>query len=63
MHECENDDKPQVDLQLNPYGCTMFNDFEIYNVHTENAEISKWSFLNIIIDYIKYNRKGLPSIE
>ena len=41
MYECENDVKPQVDLQLNPYECAMLNDFELCNVHAESAEIDK----------------------
>ena len=39
----------------------MLNDFEIYNVHSECAEIEKCSILNTRIDYIEYNRKEVPS--
>ena len=45
MNECENDDKPEIDSQLNPYECAMVNDFELYNVHTESAEIGNGPFL------------------
>ena len=38
VYECGNDDKPQVELQLNPYECAMLNDFELYSVHAESAE-------------------------
>ena len=61
VYEHENDDKPKVDLQINAYNCAMLNDFELYNVHAESAEIDKWSILNTKIDYIKYNRKELSS--
>ena len=39
----------------------MLNDFELYNVHAESAEIETLSFLNTRIDYVEYNRKQLPS--
>ena len=29
VYKCENDDKPQVDLQVNPSECAMLNDFEL----------------------------------
>ena len=61
MYECENDNKSQVDLQLNSYKCALLNDFEVYNVHTESAEIDKWSILNTKIDYMEYNIKELKS--
>ena len=61
MYECENDCKPQVDIQLNPIECAMLNDFELYIVHAESAEIEKWSILNTKIDYVEYSRKELPS--
>ena len=61
MYDCENDDKPRIDSQLNPSECVMLKDFEYYNVHGESAEIEKWSTLNITIDYVEYNRKELPS--
>ena len=61
MYECENGDQLQVDLQLNTYKCVMLNDFELYNVHAESAEIDKWSILNTKIHPVKYNRKELPS--
>ena len=57
MYECENDDTSC--FAINPYGCTMLNDFKLYNVHVESAEIDKWSILNTTIDYVKYNRKEL----
>ena len=37
----------------------MLNDFELYNVHTECAEIEKWSILFIKMSYIEHNRKAL----
>ena len=55
-----NDDKPQIDLQLNHYECAMLNDFELYNVHAKSAESEKWSILNIKIDWVEHNRKELP---
>ena len=39
VYECKNDDKPQIDLQLNPYECAIIKDFELYIVHVESAEI------------------------
>ena len=42
-YECENGDKPQVDSHLNPHECGMLTDFQLYNVHSESAEIGKWS--------------------
>ena len=44
-----------------PYECTMLNNFELYNVHIECAEIEKWSILNTEIDYVTYNRLSLPT--
>ena len=41
MYEYENNDKPQIDLKLNPYECAMLNDFELYNICAESAEIEK----------------------
>ena len=61
VYECENDDKPQIDSHLNPYGCAMFNDFELYNIHAESAEIEKWSLPNTKVYYVEYKRKELPS--
>ena len=61
VYECEHDDKPKIDSQLNPYECAVLNDYELYNGHGESAEIDKWSILNIKIDYVDYNRKELPS--
>ena len=49
MHECKNDDKPQIDSQLSPYECAVFNNFELYNIHAKSAEIEKWSILNMEI--------------
>ena len=37
----------------------MFNDFELYSIHAEDAEIEKWYILSIKMDYIKYSRKVL----
>ena len=53
--------KPHIDSELNPYECAMLNDLKLYNVHTESAEIKKWSIINTKIDYVEYNRKELPS--
>ena len=53
MYECKDDDKQQFDSQLNPYKCVMLNHFELYSVHTESAEIVKWSILNAKIDYVE----------
>ena len=61
MFECENDDKVQIDSQLSHYECPMLNDFELYNVHAERAEIEKWYILNTKIDYVQYNRNELSS--
>ena len=61
MYECENNDKPQTDSQLNPYECAISNDFELYNIHSDNAEIEKWSIVNTKIDYVEYNRNEVPS--
>ena len=30
-----------TDLQLNPCECSMLNDFELYNINAESAEIEK----------------------
>ena len=38
----------------------MVNDFELYNVNAESAEIEKQSILNTKFDYVEYNRKELP---
>ena len=46
MYECENDDKPQIDMQLTPYECAMPNDSKLCNVHVESAEIEKRSILD-----------------
>ena len=35
----------------------MLNDFELYNVHAESAEIEKQCILSIKVDYAEYNRK------
>ena len=55
MSKSENDDKPQVDLELNLCECAMLNGFKLYTVHAESAEIEigpfsipKWMMLNII---------------
>ena len=61
MCEYKNDDKPQVDLQLNLSDCAMLSDFELYSTHIESAKIEKWSIFNTKIDYVQYNRKELPS--
>ena len=61
LYERENDDKPQVDLQLNPYDCDMHNDFEFYSVHAKSFQIEKQSILNTKIDYVDYNKKELLS--
>ena len=39
----------------------MCNDFELYSVHAESAEIEMWSILNTKFDYVNYYRKKLPS--
>ena len=39
----------------------MLNDFELYNVHAESAELKKCSILNTKIDYVEYNKKELPT--
>ena len=36
----------KYDSDLNPYACTIVNDFELYNVHREYAEIETWSILS-----------------
>ena len=46
MYECESNDKPDIDLQLNPYEYGMFNDFELLKVHAESAKIEIWSICN-----------------
>ena len=61
VYECEQDDKPQVDSQLNPYEYAMLNDFVLNNVHAECAENEKWSILDNKIDYVEYSRKELLS--
>ena len=30
----------------------MLNDFELYNVQTESAEIEKWFILSTEVDYV-----------
>ena len=61
MYGYENDEKSQLDLQLNPYECAMLNNFKSCNVHAEIAEIEKWSILNTKLDYVEYNTKKIPS--
>ena len=56
MFEDESNDKLQIESQFKPYGCAMWNGFEINNVHDKRAEIEKWSILCTIIDYVEYNK-------
>ena len=63
MYECENYDKPQIDSQLNLYEFAMLNDFEIYNVPTESAEIEKWSILNTKLTVLNKMEKNCFQIE
>ena len=49
----------QTDSQLHPMKCGMLNDFELYNVHAESAEMEKWSIPNTKINYVEYNRKDI----
>ena len=44
-------------MQLNPYKCSLINDFELYNVHIKNTDNEKWFILNNKIDYVEPNRK------
>ena len=39
------------------------NDFKSYGIHTECAEIEKWSILSSKIDNVEQNRKSLPAIR
>ena len=57
MYDCEKDDKQLIDSQLNPHECTMLNDFELYCIHAERAEIEKWSIHNTKSNYIEFSTK------
>ena len=35
--------KKKTDSKLNPYECAMLNDFVLYNIYADIAEIEKWS--------------------
>ena len=48
-----------TDSQLNPYEWAMFNDFKLYNVNTENAEIEKWSIPSTKVGYFDFNKKTI----
>ena len=39
----------------------MLNDFKLYNVHAKSAEMKRGQFQKPKINYVKYNRKKLPS--
>ena len=54
-----NDEK--ADFSLNPYEYTILNDFELYSVHPESAEIERWFIFSTKVDYVKYNRKALDT--
>ena len=43
------------------YTMSMLNDFELYHVHAESAQIEKWSIFNTQIEYVEYKRKELSS--
>ena len=41
--------------------CVVLDDFELYNVHAEDAEREKWSIFSTKIHYVEYKRKELPT--
>ena len=61
MSECEGSYEEKGDADLNPYQSAMLNDLELYSVHTESAEIEKWSAVSTKVDYVGHNRKSLPT--
>ena len=63
MYELENDDKPKINLQLNTYKCAMLNDFGLYSVHAESAEIINWSILNPKLIMLNIVEKNCHQIE
>ena len=52
LYDCDLNNDETVDSKLNPYEGAMFNDFELYNIYPESAEIEKWSILNTQVDYV-----------
>ena len=61
VYSCKSSDEEKSDSHLNPYECVVFNDFELFKVHTECAEIENWSHLSTKIDYVECNGKALPA--
>ena len=41
MNEWNNKIKTKTDSKLNPHECAMVNNFELYDIHAEGAEIEK----------------------
>ena len=57
-YKCSLTHKEKADSKLNPYECTMLNDFELCNVHAVSAEIEKWTILSTKVDYAEVNGKA-----
>ena len=61
MYLCESSHKEKSDSDLCSYEDAILNDIELFNVHTESAEIEKWPILSRKVDNVKNGRKTLPA--
>ena len=61
MYEFEIRLNKKSDSKPNPYGCAMFNHFELHNVHAESVGIERLPIFSVKVDYVEYNRNVLPT--